>query len=97
MYQGMKKTLNSLVFPGTQGGPLMHIIAAKAVAFGEALQPAFKDYCQQVIKNAQTLASQLQSRGIKVVSDGTDNHIVLVDLRSIGMTGKIAETSEQNS
>ncbi|MEM9090481.1 MAG: serine hydroxymethyltransferase [Cyanobacteria bacterium P01_F01_bin.53] len=85
------KKFDKAVFPGSQGGPLEHVVAAKAVAFGEALQPAFKDYCQQVIKNAQALASQLQSRGIKVVSDGTDNHIVLVDLRSIGMTGKIAD------
>ena len=85
------KKFDKAVFPGSQGGPLAHVVAAKAVAFGEALQPAFKDYCQQVIKNAQTLASQLQSRGIKVVSDGTDNHLVLVDLRSIGMTGKIAD------
>ncbi len=85
------KKFDKAVFPGSQGGPLEHVVAAKAVAFGEALQPAFKDYCQQVITNAQTLASQLQSRGIKVVSDGTDNHIVLVDLRSIGMTGKIAD------
>ena len=85
------KKFDKAVFPGSQGGPLEHVVAAKAVAFGEALQPAFKDYCQQVIKNAQTLASQLQSRGIKVVSDGTDNHLVLVDLRSIGMTGKIAD------
>lgn len=85
------KKFDKAVFPGSQGGPLEHVIAAKAVAFGEALQPGFKDYCQQVIKNAQTLAAQLQTRGIKVVSDGTDNHLVLVDLRSIGMTGKIAD------
>lgn len=85
------KKFNKAVFPGSQGGPLEHVIAAKAVAFGEALQPEFKAYCQQVIKNAQALAAQLQSRGIKVVSDGTDNHLVLMDLRSISMTGKIAD------
>ena len=85
------KKFDKAVFPGSQGGPLEHVVAAKAVAFGEALQPEFKDYCQQVIKNAQALAAQLQKRDIKVVSDGTDNHIVLMDLRSIGMTGKVAD------
>ncbi|MEL6489258.1 MAG: serine hydroxymethyltransferase [Cyanobacteria bacterium J06621_3] len=85
------KKFDKAVFPGSQGGPLEHVVAAKAVAFGEALKPEFKTYCQQVIKNAQALAAQLQSRGIKVVSDGTDNHLVLVDLRSINMTGKIAD------
>ncbi len=79
------------VFPGTQGGPLEHIIAAKAVAFGEALQPGFQDYSSQVIKNAKVLANTLINRGINIVSKGTDNHIVLLDLRSIGMTGKIAD------
>ncbi|MEM6251485.1 MAG: serine hydroxymethyltransferase [Cyanobacteria bacterium P01_D01_bin.156] len=85
------KKFDKAVFPGSQGGPLEHVIAAKAVAFGEALQPDFKTYCAQVIANAQALAAQLQSRGFKVVSDGTDNHLVLVDLRSIGMTGKQAD------
>ena len=85
------KKFDKAVFPGSQGGPLEHVVAAKAVAFGEALKPEFNTYCEQVIKNAQALASQLQDRGIKVVSDGTDNHLVLVDLRSIGMTGKIAD------
>ncbi|MGD1896018.1 MAG: serine hydroxymethyltransferase [Phormidesmis sp.] len=85
------KKFDKAVFPGSQGGPLEHVIAAKAVAFGEALKPEFKTYCQQVIKNAKALAAQLQERGIKVVSDGTDNHLVLVDLRSINMTGKIAD------
>ncbi len=85
------KKFDKAVFPGSQGGPLEHVVAAKAVAFGEALQPEFKEYCQQVIKNAQVLAAQLQKRGIKVVSDGTDNHLVLMDLRSIGMTGKVAD------
>ncbi len=85
------RKFDKAVFPGSQGGPLEHVVAAKAVAFGEALKPEFKTYCEQVIKNAQALAAQLQKRGIKVVSDGTDNHLVLVDLRSVGMTGKIAD------
>ncbi|ESA38015.1 serine hydroxymethyltransferase [Leptolyngbya sp. Heron Island J] len=85
------KKFDKAVFPGSQGGPLEHVIAAKAVAFGEALKPDFKAYCSQVIANAQALAAQLQARGFKVVSDGTDNHLVLVDLRSIGMTGKRAD------
>lgn len=85
------KKLDKAVFPGCQGGPLEHVIAAKAVAFGEALQPEFKTYAAQVIANAQALASQLQNRGLKIVSDGTDNHLMLVDLRSIGMTGKQAD------
>ncbi|MBD2327419.1 serine hydroxymethyltransferase [Alkalinema sp. FACHB-956] len=85
------KLFDKAVFPGTQGGPLEHVIAAKAVAFGEALKPEFKTYCAQVIANAQTLAAQLQARGFKIVSGGTDNHLLLVDLRSIGMTGKIAD------
>ncbi len=85
------KKFDKAVFPGTQGGPLEHVIAGKAVAFGEALQPAFKTYCGQVITNAQALAHQLQQRGFKIVSGGTDNHLMLVDLRSIGMTGKQAD------
>ena len=85
------KKFDKAVFPGSQGGPLEHVVAAKAVAFGEALKPEFKAYCAQVIANAQSLAAQLQARNIKVVSDGTDNHLVLVDLRSIGMTGKQAD------
>ncbi|AZB71403.1 serine hydroxymethyltransferase [Synechococcus elongatus] len=85
------KKLDKSVFPGTQGGPLEHVIAAKAVAFGEALRPEFKVYSAQVIANAQALAKQLQERGLKIVSDGTDNHLLLVDLRSIGMTGKVAD------
>lgn len=85
------KKFDKAVFPGSQGGPLEHVVAAKAVAFGEALKPEFTDYCKQVIKNAQALAAQLQKRGIKIVSDGTDNHLVLLDLRSINMTGKIAD------
>jgi glycine hydroxymethyltransferase len=85
------KKFDKAVFPGTQGGPLEHVIAAKAVAFGEALQPSFKTYCGQVIVNAQAMAAQLQQRGFKIVSGGTDNHLMLVDLRSIGMTGKQAD------
>jgi glycine hydroxymethyltransferase len=85
------KKFDKAVFPGTQGGPLEHVIAGKAVAFGEALQPAFKTYCGNVIANAQAMAGQLQQRGFKIVSGGTDNHLMLVDLRSIGMTGKIAD------
>lgn len=85
------KKLDKSVFPGTQGGPLEHVIAGKAVAFGEALKPDFKTYSGQVIANARALANQLQNRGLKLVSNGTDNHLVLVDLRSIGMTGKKAD------
>lgn len=85
------KKLDKAVFPGTQGGPLEHVIAAKAVAFGEALTPAFKTYSGQVIDNANALATQLHKRGLKIVSGGTDNHLMLVDLRSIGMTGKLAD------
>ncbi|BDM81722.1 serine hydroxymethyltransferase [Acaryochloris marina] len=85
------KKFDKSVFPGTQGGPLEHVIAAKAVAFGEALKPDFRDYCGHVVENAQTLAQQLQERGFKIVSNGTDNHLLLVDLRSIGMTGKQAD------
>ncbi|MBD2416529.1 serine hydroxymethyltransferase [Anabaena cylindrica FACHB-243] len=82
------KKLDKSVFPGTQGGPLEHVIAGKAVAFGEALKPEFTTYSAQVIDNARALATQLQKRGFKLVSNGTDNHLMLVDLRSIGMTGK---------
>jgi glycine hydroxymethyltransferase len=85
------KKFDKSVFPGTQGGPLEHVIAAKAVAFGEALQPTFKTYSGQVIENAKAMATQLQNRGFKIVSNGTDNHLMLVDLRSIGMTGKVAD------
>ena len=87
----LAKKFDKAVFPGTQGGPLEHVIAAKAVAFGEALKPSFHDYIKKVIANAKTLASRIQKRGISVVSGGTDNHLVLLDLRSIGMTGKIAD------
>ncbi len=87
----MGKKLDKSVFPGTQGGPLEHVIAGKAVAFGEALKSDFKVYCAQVIDNARTLATQLQNRGFKIVSNGTDNHLMLVDLRCINMTGKEAD------
>ena len=85
------KQFDKAVFPGSQGGPLEHVIAAKAVAFGEALQPSFKAYAKQVVANAQALAARIKERGIDVVSAGTDNHIVLLDLRGIGMTGKVAD------
>ena len=85
------KQFDKAVFPGTQGGPLEHVIAAKAVAFGEALQPGFQAYARQVVANAQALAERIQERGIAVVSGGTDNHIVLLDLRGIGLTGKVAD------
>jgi glycine hydroxymethyltransferase len=89
--EAFQKKLNSLVFPGTQGGPLMHVIAAKAVAFKEALDPAFKDYQQQVVDNARAMAATLIERGYKVVSGGTDNHLFLVDLIGRDFTGKDAE------
>ena len=85
------KKFDKAVFPGSQGGPLEHVIAAKAVAFGEALQPSFKTYSQQVVANASALADRLIERGIDVVSGGTENHVVLLDLRGIGMTGKVAD------
>lgn len=87
------KKINKTIFPGIQGGPLMHIIAAKAQAFYEALQPEFKDYAVQVIKNAKVLASTLAQEGFKVISGGTDNHLMLIDVKNtIGITGKEAET-----
>ncbi len=85
------KKLNSAVFPGTQGGPLMHVIAGKAVCFGEALKPEFKEYQQRVVDNAQALANGLTSRGLNLVSGGTDNHLCLLDLRGTGVTGKELE------
>ena len=83
--------INKAIFPGNQGGPLMHIIAAKAVCFGEALKPAFKAYGEQIVKNSKALANGLVSRGIDLVSGGTDNHLSLLDLRSVGLTGKELE------
>lgn len=85
------KAVDKAIFPGLQGGPLMHIIAAKAVCFKEALQPEYKQYMEQVVKNASKLASELMTRGIDVVSGGTDNHLMLLDLRSLELTGKEAE------
>ncbi len=84
--------IDKAVFPGIQGGPLMHVIAAKAIAFGEALAPAFKEYQEQVLKNARALAAALSGEGYRIVSGGTDNHLMLVDLRPKGITGKEAET-----
>ncbi len=92
-----EKAINSAVFPGLQGGPLMHVIAAKAVAFKEALQPGFKEYQQQVIKNAQIVAQTLTERGLRIVSGGTQSHVMLVDLRSKNITGKVAEAALGNA
>ncbi|MFL5582823.1 MAG: serine hydroxymethyltransferase [Gemmatimonadaceae bacterium] len=86
-----QKAIDKAVFPGLQGGPLEHVIAAKAVAFKEALDPSFKTYCAQVVANARALAASLVERGFHVVSGGTDNHLMLIDLRSKGLTGKVAE------
>ena len=85
------KKIDKSIFPGIQGGPLMHVIAAKAVAFGEALQDDFKGYAGEIIANAKHLAEGLQKEGLDLVSGGTDNHLLLVDLRSLSLTGKIAE------
>lgn len=85
------REIDKAVFPGTQGGPLMHVIAAKAVSFGEALKPSFKTYAANVIANASVLAESLMSEGLNVVSDGTDNHLLLVDLRNLNLTGKVAQ------
>ena len=89
--EALAKKLNSAVFPGNQGGPLMHVIAAKAVAFGEALRPEFRDYARHVVANARVLADTLMAGGLGIVSGGTDSHMVLVDLRPKGVTGKAAE------
>lgn len=86
-----KYNFNKAIFPGIQGGPLMHVIAAKAVCFQEALQPEFKEYAKNVVENAQALCSGLKKRGIKIVSDGTDNHLMLVDLTPLNLTGKEVE------
>jgi glycine hydroxymethyltransferase len=88
--EDLAKKINSQVFPGIQGGPLMHVIAAKAVCFGECLKPSFADYTKQIVKNAQSLAAALTSHGYRIVSGGTDNHLMLVDLRPRGLNGKIA-------
>ena len=91
--EDLAKKFNSAVFPGLQGGPLMHVIAAKAVAFQEALQPEFKAYAHQVVANARALAKSLTDAGFRIVSGGTDNHLMLVDLRSRKVTGKAAEAA----
>ena len=91
MTRTLAKKLNSAVFPGMQGGPLMHVIAAKAVAFGEALRPSFKLYAKNVVENAKALAETLKARGLDIVSGGTDTHLMLVDLRKKRLTGKVAE------
>ena len=97
MREAEAKTLNSRVFPGMQGGPLMHVILAKAVAMAEALKPEFKVYAQQVVKNAQAMAEVFLSRGFRLVSGGTDNHLLLLDMRSKKMTGKAAEAFLQKA
>ena len=91
--EAIAKKVNSAIFPGTQGGPLMHVIAAKAAAFGEALRPEFRTYSAAVIENARVLAATLVEGGLDIVSDGTDTHLLLVDLRPKGLTGKVAEAS----
>ena len=95
--EDLGKKFNSAVFPGLQGGPLMHVIAAKAVAFGEALEPGFKTYSKAVIENAQTLANTLKARGADVVAGGTDTHLALIDLRPLGITGKDADEALERS
>ena len=91
--EALEKKVNSAVFPGTQGGPLMHVIAAKAVAFLEAMQPGFREYQEQVIRNARAMAEEFLARGYKVVSGGTDNHLFLLDLSPKGLTGKAADAA----
>ena len=87
----LQKAIDKAIFPGNQGGPLMHTIAAKAVCFGEALRPEFKEYQQRIVNNAQALAKSLMEHGCKLVSSGTDNHLMLLDLRGTGVTGKELE------
>jgi glycine hydroxymethyltransferase len=91
--EALAKKFNSAVFPGLQGGPLMHVIAAKAVAFGEALRPEFRAYAAQVVANAQALAEELKAQGLDLVTGGTDNHLLLVDLRPKKLNGKVAEAA----
>ena len=95
--EALAKKFNSAVFPGLQGGPLMHVIAAKAVAFGEALQPSFKSYAAQVVKNARVLAATLKAGGVDIVSGGTDSHLMLVDLRPKGVTGRDTEAALEHA
>lgn len=92
----LAKAIDKAIFPGLQGGPLMHVIAAKAAAFGEALKPEFKTYMQQVVDNAQTLAKSLTEKGFRLVSGGTDTHLMLIDTKAVGMTGKEAEAILDN-
>jgi glycine hydroxymethyltransferase len=96
-HEDIAKKINSAVFPGLQGGPLMHVIAAKAVAFGEALRPEFKDYAKATIANAQALAGRLKERGADIVAGGTDTHLALVDLRPLGITGRDADEALERS
>jgi glycine hydroxymethyltransferase len=91
--KNLARMIDSAVFPGMQGGPLDHVIAAKAVSFGEALKPDFKDYIEQVLKNAKALANALMYHGFKLISDGTDNHLMLIDLTNKNVTGKQAEAA----
>ena len=91
--EAIAKKINSAIFPGLQGGPLMHVIAAKAVAFGEALRPEFRDYAASVVENARVLAETLMKGGVDIVTGGTDTHLMLVDLRPKGVTGKDAEAA----
>ncbi len=91
--EAIGRRINAAVFPGLQGGPLMHVIAAKAVALGEALQPAFRAYARAVVENAKVLAAALAEAGLEIVSGGTDSHLMLVDLRPLGITGRDAEGS----
>ncbi len=95
--EAIAKRINSAVFPGLQGGPLMHVIAAKAVAFGEALRPDFKDYAKSTVANAQALAGRLKARGADVVAGGTDTHLALIDLRPLGVTGRDADEALERS
>jgi glycine hydroxymethyltransferase len=95
--EALAKKFNSAIFPGIQGGPLMHVIAGKAVAFGEALRPEFKTYQEQVVKNAQALADQLIKGGLDIVSGGTDTHLMLVDLRPKGVKGNATEVALGNA
>ena len=89
--EALGKKFNSAVFPGLQGGPLMHVIAAKAVAFGEALQPSFREYAERVVASAQAMAATVKAGGYEIVSGGTDTHLALIDLRPKGLTGSAAE------
>jgi glycine hydroxymethyltransferase len=95
--QDLAKAIDRAVFPGIQGGPMMHTIAAKAVALRLAMSPEFKAYARQVVENAQVLARELQALGLRLVSDGTDNHLILIDVRSAGLTGQAAEDALEDA